>query len=258
MMQYQPAQATGWPLQCKYIMQVPLAFVDRHGGLVVRSSRCRSRSQGQQRPRERRAGERSRGSNDVAPQDNEPPYAPPPVPAVEQVNQAVQTGPTARLLQVNWPRGDEVVTIAVHEQALGPPGYVTPRMLERHLQAVYPQMAEPYSRLGFMVGDRPSFGRALRTDVPMPPEYWGCRDTIYVVPSRSQGGYGDKMKKGGADEVYKDSLVNAKRCMSGLLRVNQIKFLLKGDASLITRMRKVQHQDAQIRELLINTAIATA
>ena len=72
--------------------------------------------------------------------------------------------------------------------------------LERHLQAMDPQMEEPYSRLGFLVGDRPSFGRALRADMPIPPEYWGCRDTIYVVGNVA------KLKKVNSIDPYKHSL----------------------------------------------------
>ena len=83
------------------------------------------------------------------------------------------------------------------------------------------------TRLGLMVGESHSYGKALMHNRPLQAEHWGMPANIYLIPAPVLGHNGmDEQQE--HDKALKLSM----KALAGKLQRNQVKLLLRGESGL--------------------------
>ena len=229
------APPSGAPRKCQYRVTHGLDPVlhadrsDRERSLLQAQERRRSRSP-------RTTGAQSSSSHMVVLRD-------------DQRDREVQTEQCPQVLTAHWHTNGTTQHIGLHEGMFNKhKSAVTPYAIEMKIKELYPAMTPASTRLGLMIGETHTYGRALAHNQPIPLDLWHMQENLYAVPSTPVG------SNGNADADHARAVGLCQNALKGRLQRNQIKLLLCGDSGLEKRVLKLDGMPGSISDMILAAA----
>ena len=155
-----------------------------------------------------------------------------------------------RRLVMFYQQGTTLQRLSVSAEEIGRPiGEVTPADIEEWIRREHANLVPEGARIGLMVGDSPTYGAAMRHQIPIPRTYWSWRSQVYVVRADTAGA---TLPVSEAD--HSAAVKTCAAALTGYMQKNQQRLLLRGEPSLVRRINKIGQAPQNVRDLMLAAA----